>query len=117
MKKENPKRFVKSYINKKGGATAIEFAILVPVFLLLLVAILEIGLQSLVQSELDGLAYNFTLSMAITEDSGMSKEEILNLTICSEPTVLVHCEKVETGIDAFDRHTFAFLSRSRIECQ
>ncbi len=89
-----------------SGATALEFAILAPVFFVVLFSIIEIGYHALIQSDLDGLSYNFTMSMAISDDNGMDKQQVINDILCAQKTVFVKCENVTVGIDAYDRFAF-----------
>lgn len=96
----------RKYVKNRKGASALEFAILAPLFFLLLISMLEVGFHSLVQSDLDSLTYNFTLEMSITEDFGVEQSAIVDRMICSQPTVIIRCDKITAGVDAYDRFTF-----------
>lgn len=99
-------RKVKYFCKDTDGATALEFAILAPVFFSMMFASIEVGYQSLIQSELDALSYSFTMNMAISEDNEMDKTDVVETLICSQEILFLSCEDITVGVDAFDRYTF-----------
>ena len=106
MKKRGYHKLFAKFVRNTVGATALEFAILAPIFMTSLFSVIEIGYHAMVQSDLDALAYNFTMSIAISEDAGLTKEQVVDALICDQPVLLVKCSRLDVGVDAYNRFTF-----------
>ncbi len=82
--KNNIKQHIKRLLVKKDGAAAVEFALIAPVFFLLMMAIVEVGLIMFAESMLEGaLAHGARISktgFTIGERQAYIKSEVVKLS-------------------------------------
>ncbi|MCI5043403.1 MAG: pilus assembly protein [Aquisalinus sp.] len=93
----------KSFNRKDDGAVAIEFALVAPVFFIVLFAIIELSYKTIIQTELDKLAFDFAMTMARESDATISKADYKNDIICARNSApFLNCENILFGADAYN---------------
>lgn len=92
---------ISKFSSGEEGAAAVEFALVAPIFFLLIFSTMEIGLKTLVQSDLDHAMYRTAMQLAIDEDVVVSKAEYKQRFVCDPATFsTLDCDRISFGVEA-----------------
>src|SRR5262245_10221714 len=95
-------RAVRRGIGDAAGVTALEFALLAPVFLLLLFILLETGVGFMSQAMLQNAVNNTALLIRTgqVQTLGMSQAQFHN-AMCQHATVFIACDDLQIDVQSF----------------
>jgi hypothetical protein len=89
---------IRRYVADKHGSVAIEFAFLALPFFLLVLALIETGYKSLVQSELDRTLSDVIGDMSLKGYTFESPTTFVKGEICTRfPSTLLNCASIQAG--------------------
>ncbi|QLF70534.1 pilus assembly protein [Peteryoungia desertarenae] len=83
-----------------SGATAIEFAILAPIFLSLVFGIFCQTLVTLQLSHLDYATYEAATELRLRSVSARNIEDFKTTVVCPAASPLLRCEDISVGVDS-----------------
>lgn len=91
-----------------SGAFAIEFGVVVPVFLLLLLGIIELGMMVFVQSVLDGAARDAARLVRTGQvQANGNPQQTFQTLLCNQMAALVGCANLLFNVQTFASFTAA----------
>ena len=103
-------------IEEEEGASAVEFALVAPVFFLMLIATMELALKTMMQAELDNVMFQTIMQLSIEEDFNVSKPVYRENVVCARNIALLDCNQIQFGATAVGSNTNpssnGFFSRS-----
>lgn len=91
---------ISAFKGETSGATAIEFAILAPVFLAFIGAIIGHSFVNLKISHLDYTAYEVGSQVRISDIDAVDLIEFRDEVVCPLAGVLFTCEAIEVGVQS-----------------
>ena len=102
---------IKYFAKSEDGASAVEFALVAPIFFLMLIATMEIALKTMMQAQLDQVMFRTTMQLSIEEDMSVSKADYKANVVCpGNSLVLLDCGQVQFGVAAISTNTALFSS-------
>lgn len=97
------------YAKDEQGATAIEFAIVAPVFLGLMFSIFEVGWFYFINASVDSAATDAARIIRTGQADGLSAGEFFNFFVCPKISIIGECsERLTVEVKKYD--TFADLA-------
>jgi Flp pilus assembly protein TadG len=89
------------FLRDASGAHAVEFALIAPVFLLLLLSCVQLGLIMFTQADLDDAAYDAArLIMVGTVQESSDGAATFDAKLCSEVNVLIPCSSLQYNVQS-----------------
>jgi Flp pilus assembly pilin Flp len=102
------------YLADRRGSTAIEFAIVAPIFLALMFSTFELGWFYFVNSSVDAAATNAARILRTGQADSVSKGEFFHLVVCPKVKFLGNCaSRLTVEVKKFDN--FAALTAASNE--
>jgi Flp pilus assembly pilin Flp len=95
-----------------GGGVAIEFALLVLPFILVIVAIVELGAKSLIQADLDRVLTEVTTNLSYRSNDANDAREYIDDMVCGISSPLMDCSEIDLGATVVAGRLFDYRNRS-----
>lgn len=89
-----------SFFKKEDGVAAIEFALVAPLFFVMLFGVLSHSFVNLQLAHLDFTAYRVATHIKINDVTATGIEEFKEEIVCPTASVLLNCDQLEIGIAA-----------------
>mgnify|MGYP001378723869 CR=1 FL=1 len=109
---------IRNFAKNEDGASAVEFALVAPVFFMMLIATMELALKTMMQSELDNVMFQTIMQLSIEEDLKVSKADYKENVVCAKNIVLLDCAQIQFGATAVGNnvnpYSNGFLLRSYV---
>lgn len=103
------KRSRRRFLRGRSGASAVEFAIVAPVFLMMMFATFEVGWFYFVNSTVDGAATNAARMLRTGQAHDVSSGEFFHQFVCPRVKVVANCSsRLTVEVKKFD--TFGQLA-------
>lgn len=93
----NQFQILKQFLHHTVGATAIEFAILVLPFLLVLLASVDLGVKAFIQGDLDRVLEDVTNNLALKANEATSASKYKDEFLCGILGPLLRCDELDLG--------------------
>lgn len=94
------RRLAKRFSKNRDGATAIEFALVGPMFLSLILGMSYHGLVSLQLAHLDFATYEAASVLRIANTTATDADSFKNLVMCPALSPVLSCEDISVGVDS-----------------
>ena len=91
---------IRAAIRNENGATAVEFAIISPIFLALLSGILYHSFVSLQLSHLDFAVFESASELKLRSTGITSVAKFKDSVVCPAAAPLLDCDKIRVGVDS-----------------
>lgn len=92
-------KILTGYIRGTAGATALEFALIAPVLMIMIFSIIEISYKIMLQAELDEKLYAVASDISINAHDAEDAAEFLSEHFCPKiGTNFLRCSDVEIGV-------------------
>ncbi len=102
-KKGGDKMRRRRFLKDMRGASAVEFAIVAPIFLMLMFSTFEVGWFYFVNSTMDGAATNAARMLRTGQAQGVSSGEFFHQIVCPKVKVLGDCSsRLTVEVKKFD---------------
>lgn len=102
----------RNFLKDGRASTAIEFALLVGPFLLVVLATVELGVKSFTQAEVDRVLGEVTTYLSITASDSKDAKEFIDGTLCGIAGPLLDCNKIDLGSAVVSGRLFDYRNRS-----
>ncbi|MEO0327972.1 MAG: TadE/TadG family type IV pilus assembly protein [Pseudomonadota bacterium] len=107
------KRKIGQFRNSECGATAVEFSIVAVPFLLAVFGIIELGMKSMQQTELDANVYAVASKVSTDQFDDADIIQFSNNSLCSDYAFeILDCSKVRIGIAPVVGRMFDYRNQS-----
>ncbi|MEQ8748904.1 MAG: pilus assembly protein, partial [Amphiplicatus sp.] len=94
------------FLRDRRGASAVEFAIVAPVFLMLMFSTFEVGWYYFVNSTVDGAATSAARMLRTGQAHGVSSGEFFHQIVCPKVKLLGDCSsRMTVEVKKFDNFT------------
>ena len=103
---------IRRFIRNERGATAIEFALLVGPFLLVVLASIEIGIKAFIQADLDRMLTELTSDLSMTFNDAEDAADYITTTACDRASLLLDCNELDVGATVVDGRLFDYRNAS-----
>ncbi len=103
---------LRRFFKDRRGATAVEFALLAGPFLLILMASVELGIKSFIQSDLDRVLSEVTSNLSMNDRDVETSESYINQRICAIAGPLINCGEIEVGSAVVTGRLFDYRNQS-----
>lgn len=105
-------RRMRKFVGDSSGAAAIEFALLVVPYILILGATIELGAKSLLQSELDRVLTEVTSVLSSRATAATKASDFIESTVCSIANSMLDCSQIDVGATVVSGRLFDYRDRS-----
>jgi len=107
------RKLLRRYIKGDKGSAAVEFAMVVLPFMLIIFGTIETGFKSVQQTELDSNVYEIASRIATTYYSSSSADAFSRGKLCVEFSFTVlDCEQVKIGVTEVTGRMFDYRNKS-----
>ncbi|MBU1304116.1 MAG: pilus assembly protein [Alphaproteobacteria bacterium] len=100
------------FLHNAAGATAIEFAILVMPFLVILLASVDLGVNAFIQGDLDRVLEDVTYNLSIKASDATSASKYKEDYLCGILGPLLNCSKLDIGATVVVGRLFDYRNQS-----
>jgi Flp pilus assembly protein TadG len=107
-----PARLLRRWGAEEGGATAVEFALIGPLFLLLITGCIDFGLQYMTQLDLDNATELAARQVAI---GAISSQSAFRTQVCTNASVLLSNCANALQVEVQSASTFAGLTPASVQ--
>ena len=105
-------RKLDSFARNTAGATAIEFAILVVPFLMVLLASVDIGVKAFIQGDLDRVLEDVTNNLLLKANETPSASKYKEEFLCGILGPLLNCNDIDIGATVVVGRLFDYRNQS-----
>lgn len=105
-------RRMRAFIGCNAGAAAIEFALLVVPYILILGATIELGAKSLLQSELDRVLTEVTSVLSSRATTATKASDFVESTVCGIASPIFDCSQIDIGATVVSGRLFDYRNQS-----
>jgi Flp pilus assembly protein TadG len=105
-------RLLQRFSRATGGGVAVEFALLVLPFLMVIIAIVELGAKSLIQADLDRVLTEVTSNLSYRSNNAADAREYIDSVICSTSGPLLDCGGIDIGAVVVSGRLFNYRNQS-----
>lgn len=103
-----PRRFIRA----SAGGVAIEFALLVVPFILIVGGIVELGAKSLLQADLDRVLTEVTSELSSRAATATNASEFIATTVCGIAGPMLDCNQIDIGATVVSGRLFDYRNQS-----
>ncbi len=98
------KHKLKQFIHCNNGANAIEFAIVAPLFLLIIFSIFEVGFIFITDITMENALNNSARQVRTgqSQNDGAMTAEIFKTNLCAQTYNIVNCDNVNVEVNVFE---------------
>lgn len=103
---------MRAFVGGSAGSVAIEFALLVVPYILILGAIIELGAKSLLQSDLDRVLTEVTSVLSSRATIAANAGEFIESTVCAIASPMLDCSQIDIGATVVNGRLFDYRNQS-----
>jgi Flp pilus assembly pilin Flp len=103
---------LRRFYRANTGGVAIEFALLVLPFLLVIVATVELGAKSLIQADLDRVLTEVTSNLSYRTNDADDGRAYIEDVVCNISGPLLDCSEIDVGATVVSGRLFDYRDRS-----
>ncbi len=103
---------MRRFYRANNGGVAIEFALLVLPFLLVIIATVELGAKSLIQADLDRVLTEVTSNLSYRTNDADDGRAYIEEVVCNIGGPLLDCSEIDVGATVVSGRLFDYRDRS-----
>ncbi|WP_171015741.1 TadE/TadG family type IV pilus assembly protein [Devosia sp. FKR38] len=104
-------RVLRGFALANAGATAVEFALLLLPFLLVLLASTDVGVKAFIQGDLDRVLEEATNNLALKANEASSASKYKEYFLCGALGPLLNCDDLEIGATVVGGRLFDYRNK------
>lgn len=103
---------MRRFFGNERGATAVEFALLVGPFLLIVLASIDLGIKAFIQADLDRLLTELSADVSLAFSDAEDSSEYLATKVCSGASLLLDCDNLAVGATVVEGRLYDYRNAS-----